>query len=93
MSVDEGFDRPKVSLRFNDVEPPTYVSVTDLRFYEDDQQTIRRDVVEDVDSRLRRGTDAFIMFGLGRPWAGDREHHWLQVNGVCLADRPLGHVP
>ena len=93
VTVDDRFGRPKVSLEFRDVEPQTYVPVTDLRFYEADQATIRSDVVADVDYRLRRGTDAFIMFGLGRPWADNPDYHWLQVNGVCLADRPLGDAP
>lgn len=93
VSVDDRFGRPKVSLEFRDVDPQTYVPVTDLRFYEADQTTIRRDVVANVDSRLRRGTGAYIMFGLGRPWADDPDHHWLQVNGICLADTPTGDSP
>lgn len=93
VTVDDRFERPKVNLEFRDVEPQTYVPVTDLRFYEEDQVTIRDDVVTSINSRLQRGTDAFIMFGLGRPWPGDPDHHWLQVNGVCLADQPVGDVP
>jgi hypothetical protein len=93
LTVDDSFERPRVVLEFRDVEPQTYVPVTDLRFYAADQVTILRDVVESVDSRLRRGVDAFIMFGLGRPWERDPDHHWLQVNGICLADQPVGDVP
>lgn len=66
--------------------------MTDLRFFESDQQ-IRSTVVDDVDARLRRRIDTFVMFGLTRPYADDPDHHWLQVNGICLADRPVGDVP
>jgi hypothetical protein len=93
LEVDERFERPKLTLRYTDVDPPAFVSVTDLRFFEADQRSVRRGVVNDVDARLRRGTDGFVMFGLTRPWDGDPDHHWLQVNGICLADRPIADAP
>jgi hypothetical protein len=86
----------KLQVRFNDVSPPTYLSVTDVRFCEADHATIKRRVVEDVDRRLARGVDAFLMFGLARAYKAptdDRERHWLQLNGLCLADRPAKDVP
>jgi hypothetical protein len=70
-----------------------YAPVTDLRFFEDDHSTIRRDRVSDVAARLRRGVRAWAMFGLSRPWAPTRAQeqcHWLQLNGICLEDDPLG---
>ncbi len=36
------------------------------------------------------------MFGLAHPFkAGEDEpeRHWLQLNGLCLADRPVGDAP
>jgi hypothetical protein len=92
LKIDDKFDRPKVTLRFADSDPPAYVSVTDVRFFDAAHQ-IRSDVVDDVDARLRRGTHAFVMFGLTRPYADDPDHHWLQVNGICLADKPVGAAP
>jgi hypothetical protein len=86
----------KLQLRFNDVDPQTYVSVTDVRFYTEDQKTIRSSVVDDVARRLRRGVDAFLMFGLARPFQAprdDQQRHWLQLNGLCLVDNPVGDVP
>lgn len=86
----------RLQLRFADPEPPTYLSVTDVRFFEADQQKIRRDVVADVADRLRSGVDAFLMLGLARAYrapSDDRERHWLQLNGLVLADRPAGDVP
>ncbi len=86
----------KLQLRYEDTEPPTYLSVKDVRFFEDDHQTIKTGVVDDVSRRLRRGVDAFLMVGLTRAWSkpGDTcARHWLQLNGLCLVDRPVGDVP
>jgi hypothetical protein len=93
LSLDDRFDR--LQLRLNDVEPPTYLRVTDVRFYDDDG-TIKTTVVADVTRRLRRGVDAFLMLGLTRAYPAhndDREHHWLQLNGLCLTDNPVGETP
>jgi hypothetical protein len=70
--------------------------VTDVRFFEADHSTLKRDVIDDVGQRLSRGVPVVLMVGLARPFraAGDdRDRHWLQVTGVCLEDRPLGAVP
>jgi len=94
IEVDERYGRLQV--RFDDVEPPTYLPVTDIRFYEPDQKTIRTSVVENVRARLRRDVDAFLMLGVARAYRArddDRERHWLQLNGICLADRPTGKTP
>jgi hypothetical protein len=95
LEIDEKYR--KLKLRLNPSEgPPAYLSVTDVRFVEGDHRTIREDRVEDVQRRLRRGVDVFLMLGLARPWraAGDdRDRHWLQVNGICMVDRPLGDAP
>jgi hypothetical protein len=83
-------------LWYNDAEPPAYLSVKDVRFFEDDNETIKTSAVEDVNRRLRRGVDAFLMLGLTRPWLkpGETyERHWLQLNGLCLADRAVGDLP
>jgi hypothetical protein len=94
LDVDRKYGR--LQLRFNDPDPPTYLSVTDVRFFEDDQRTVNADVVDDVSRRLRQGVDAFLMLGLARAYRAsndDRERHWLQLNGLCLADSPVGNVP
>jgi len=59
-------------------------------------KTIKTSVVEDVRRRLRRGVDAFLMLGLARAYqapSDDRERHWLQLNGLCLADNPADDTP
>jgi hypothetical protein len=87
------FGKPRLHLSYPDDR--ANLSVADLRFYAADHTTVRTPVVGDVDARVMRGVDAYVMLGLSRPFAGneDRELHWLQVNGICLADRPIGGVP
>ncbi len=86
----------KLQLRFNDPDTPTYLSVADIRFVEPDHKTIRTNVVDDVHARLQRGVGVYVMFGLSRAFTaiGDnQDRHWLQVNGLCLEDRPVGNIP
>ena len=86
----------RLHLRFEQAGRTTYAPVTDLRFYEEDQSTLRHDLIDEVSARLRRGVGSWGMFGLGRAWKAsddDDERHWLQLNGLCLEDRPLGPRP
>jgi hypothetical protein len=86
----------KLRLKLIEESRPAYLSVTDLRFVEADHKTIRREVVADVRERMRRGVDLLIMLGLARAFAKpgeDCERHWLQVNGICMLDRPLAERP
>jgi len=86
----------ELRLWYNDVEPPAYLSVKDVRFFEEDQKTIKTSAVDDVSRRLSQGVEAFLMLGLTRPWlkpGETRERHWLQLNGLCLADRAVGDIP
>jgi hypothetical protein len=86
----------KVQLLFKERDGPTYLSVADIRFVEADHATIRADIVDDVHARLRRGVGVYVMFGLSRAFPAkndDQSRHWLQVNGLCLEDRPVGGAP
>jgi hypothetical protein len=58
----------ELRLWYNDAEPAAYLSVKDVRFFEDDHKTIKTRAVDDVTRRLRRGVDAFLMLGLTRAW-------------------------
>lgn len=81
-----------VRLRFKDPSKPAFLPVTDLRLFEPEGAP-RGAVVEDVADRMRRGVGVRLMLGLGRAWTKDGDEqprHWLQVNGLCLEDRPLG---
>lgn len=72
-----------------------YVRLTDYRFF-DDSGAALASRVSDVNVRLSRGVPAFVMVGVSRPFRrsdDDVERHWLQVNGLCLADRPLRDAP
>ena len=67
-----------------------------MRFVEADHKTIKRDVLVDVRTRMLQGVEVFLMLGLARPFqrdGDDKWRHWLQVNGICMADRPLDDRP
>ncbi|MDQ3647617.1 MAG: hypothetical protein M3433_03345 [Actinomycetota bacterium] len=86
----------KLRLRLNDPEKPAFLPVTDLRLVEPDHKTLCVDAINDARERMRRGVRARLMLGLARAYqAGrdDRKRHWLQVNGLCFEDRPLGGRP
>ena len=72
------------------------IKVTDARLFKSDQKTVRTEAVHNVNARLDDGVGARLMFGLSRPWRkpdDDQERHWLQLNGICLEDDPLGEMP
>jgi hypothetical protein len=88
-------DDTKVRLRFSDSVQEVSLSITDLRFYQGDRWTLKRATVADVQRRLRDGVPVVLSVGLTRPWQkeGDVEkRHWLQVNGIHLADHPVWQV-
>jgi len=86
----------KLRLQMDAPDVQANVSVTDIRFYREDQKTLRDRVVQSVSLRLKRGVGAFLMLGLARAYRArddDRHRHWLQLNGLCLVDRPTGDTP
>jgi len=86
----------KLRLRLNDEKKPAFLSVTDVRFVEADHKTIHSEMVADVRERMRRGVAVLLMLGLARAFqkpGDDCERHWLQVNGICMSDRPLAEQP
>lgn len=69
--------------------------VTDARFYGFDF-ALKTDLVPDVNGRLKNGVKAYAMLGLARAMYDDdagEDVHWLQCNGICLADRAVADVP
>jgi hypothetical protein len=60
--------------------------VTDLRLYEDDFRTPRRELVQSMARRIRRGDEVVLTVGLTRPWSPDSTppKHWLQVNNILF---------
>ena len=84
--------RGTVRLVLDYLMPSVDMSVTDLRLYERDGRTPRRNLVQSVQKRLESGTEAILSVGLTRPfqkWGDDAERHWLQVNNIHLKDDPL----
>ena len=84
--------RGKVRMVLDYLMPSINLAVADLRLYERDQKTPRRDLFESVQRRLEAGVEAILSVGLTRPWRkrGDTdERHWLQVNNIHLQDDPL----
>lgn len=70
--------------------------VTDARFYEFDDFALNPDLVANVNQRLKSGVTTYAMLGLARALydedAGEYLH-WVQCNGLCLADRAVGDLP
>ena len=84
--------RGTVRMVLDYLTPSVDLSVNDLRLYERDERTPRRDLVSSVQSRLEAGVEVILSVGLTRPWQkrGDTsERHWLQVNNIHLRDDPL----
>ncbi|HLZ25637.1 MAG TPA: hypothetical protein VKQ30_26225 [Ktedonobacterales bacterium] len=84
-------DAGKIRVTVTDGQFHANLSVSDLRFYEPDQQTPARATVAAAAQRIQAGVDVLLSVGLGRPYraAGDDvERHWLQVNNIHLADDP-----
>jgi hypothetical protein len=86
----------KLRLYVRDLDPAPKLSVADVRFYEADHKTIRKDLIRDVNARIEDGVGVLLMLGLPHAmqmsW-DDRERHWLQLNGLVLEDRPVGDAP
>jgi hypothetical protein len=59
LEIDRRYGK-KLQLRWEDPDPLTYLSVTDVRFYEEDHRRIREDIVEDVNRRLARGVPCWL---------------------------------
>jgi hypothetical protein len=84
--------RGTVRLVLDYLMPSVDLSVTDLRLYERDGRTPRRDLVRSVQKRLEAGVETILSVGLTRPWRkwnDDAERHWLQLNNIHLKDDPL----
>jgi len=97
-------NRPRLSVRARQGKPAQIriwatdgelnldLSVTDVRLYQADLATPVRQVVRDIDRRMRRGVAVILSVGLTRPFATSPEYspvHWLQVNNIHLEDKPV----
>lgn len=81
----------KLRIKANDGTFDVDLSVTDIRFYKDDQHILQPKVVADVQRRIKKGVGIIISVGLARAFvaSGDtKRRHWLQVNNIHLEDNP-----
>jgi hypothetical protein len=84
--------RGTVRLVLDYLIPSVDLAVTDLRLYERDGRTPRRELAASVQRRLKAGVGTILSVGLTRPWRkwnDDAERHWLQLNNIHLEDDPL----
>jgi hypothetical protein len=68
------------------------LSVTDLRLYESDNQTVHERQVRNLQRRIESGVPVIVSVGLARAFraSGDTQsRHWLQVNNIHLEDNPI----
>jgi len=66
------------------------LGITDLRFFQEDFITVKEEIVEKVQARIRTGVGLLLSVGLTRATVPpDKPLHWLQVNNIHLADEPL----
>jgi hypothetical protein len=68
------------------------LSVTDLRFYQPDQTSLRVPQITDMARRIERGVPLVLGVGLTRLFRKDENSepkHYLQVNNVHLEDNPV----
>ena len=90
--VYEGTAIPSPRLQFTDGVFDLTAAVTDLRLYESDYATLRRQVIASLNERFAQGAAVILSVGLTRPWQKPRdtaERHWLQVNNIHLVDHPV----
>lgn len=77
--------RNRIRVYIDDGTYQAHAALTDLRFYEEDHETSRVDIMQQVQQRIESGVPVILSVGLTRPW---QEKHWLQVNNIHLADDP-----
>jgi hypothetical protein len=65
------------------------LSVTDVRLYEEDQQTPKEDLIKQINQRVQDQNPVILSIGLTRPFRpydDSVEQHWLQVNNIHLQE-------
>ncbi len=83
----------QVRMKMRDGRLKLSVSVSDIRFYQEDHVTPNPQAVELVNGAIESGIDVLFSVGLTRAFAG---YHWLQVNNVHIESDPawrLGSLP
>lgn len=88
----EAFEgKEKIRMSFKDGDFDVKASVADLRLYEADHKTPRRDLIRSVVGCMGKSREVILSVGLARPWqkpGDDAPMHWLQVNNVHMQADP-----
>lgn len=82
----------KLRLNFSDGVFNLDAPITDLRFYEGNQHSLKKDVVEQVADWCESRQPFILSVGLSRAWQkpGDAAaYHWLQINNLYWEQNPL----
>ena len=86
-----GVKMERIRCRVRDRDGECFPPVTDLRLYCPDEKTPRREVIDDLNRRLKAGTPALLSVGVTRAMSQDK--HWFQVNNLHLKDNPCWRLP
>jgi hypothetical protein len=82
----------QIRISFEDGTHAIDASLTDLRFYGSDYVTADPKLVDRANEKFNSGAKVILSVGLTRAFASSEDQqplHWLQVNNVHFADKPL----
>ena len=82
---------PRLRIQVTDGELDLDAAVTDIRFFSTEGEP-RKETVQSVNGRIQAGAECVLSVGVGHPYPPSEPQHWLQVNGIHLADDPLWDV-
>ena len=92
LSLESGERGEILRLGFADDPSELNLSVTDLRFYQPDHKTPKKEVVAQATDWLAQGRPVILSVGVGRAYQkpGDPlKRHWLHVNNLHFEQNPL----
>jgi hypothetical protein len=86
-------NKKKVEMRLDDGSfSNRFLSVADLRLFEEDQKTPKADLINKIQARIAKGEKLILSVGLARPFlvSNDTQRRcWLQVNNLHLENSPV----
>ena len=92
LSIDAATRGEILRLSLRDADFDLNLSVTDLRFYQPDHKTPRKELVEQASQWLKEGQPIILSVGLGRAFQKPSDiapRHWLHVNNLHFEQQPI----